>query len=234
MSNPVKIVGALFVIIMVSYAIYALLANPTLANLRKNRAAIMMNETVPTTIRTLQEEATEYSIHIEYPEFGIPVIDTVVQDAMVESAGAFKEQAVHDTPVLRGLRQYELFGTVASTYAGPDVVSARIVLSQDFGGAHPLPVIVTFNFDRASGRALTLDDALAMTGLSLETLASGALSQLAGSLGEEVIFLQGAEGKVENYQTFVFDERTITFIFQPYQVAPYAAGAPEVSFVRVR
>ena len=113
-------------------------------------------------------------------------------------------------------------------------MSARLIVSIYMGGAHPVSLVYGLNFDRATGRELTQEDALRMLDMSLEQVSAEAISELNAQFDEGVFFVEGAVAKPENYSTFAIDEGTVTFIFQPYQVAPYAAGVREVSFPRVR
>jgi len=181
---------------------------------------------------TLAEEGTDYSVGVEYPQFGDAAIDAQIRDAVAAAAAELKAQAAKDAPVSQGFRKYEFIGMYSDVYIGPDIVSFRQVLAQDTGGAHPLPVVEGFNFDARTGRRLTLDDALAMAGLTLDTLAAGAKAQLAQQFDGDVMFPEGAVAKIENYGTFLISKDTVAFIFQPYQVEAYAAGTPEVSFAR--
>ena len=117
-------------------------------------------------------------------------------------------------------------------YAGSDIISVKLLLSQDTGGAHPNTVAVGVNVDPKTGRALTLDDALALTGMSLGQVAAESLAQLKAKLGADMIFPEGADPKPENYGTFLVSASAVTFVFQSYQVAPYSSGMQEVSFPR--
>ena len=110
-------------------------------------------------------------------------------------------------------------------------MSQRLNLYQDMGGAHGLPIVVGLNYDAATGRELTQDDALRMTGLTLQQISTQALKELHQEFGESV-FTEGAEPKSDNYRTFIVGPYNVTFIFQAYQVVAYAAGMPEVSFER--
>jgi hypothetical protein len=195
-------------------------------------SAAQVSQQVEVTKETISESSDEYTINIEYPQFGIPTADVYIEEAMRESADAIIAQAATDTPVAQGFRKYELFGTTQSTYVGEDLVSARVVLSQDFGGAHPLPIVTTYNFYRSTGALITLEDVLGMIGKTLDQVAGESLVQLNAQLGADIIAPEGASADAANYQTFVIDGSSVTFIFQPYQVAPYAAGAPEVPFPR--
>jgi len=184
------------------------------------------------TTKTAQEDSAEYSIDVQYPEFGIPVFDAEISKSVHAAVEELKKQAATDKPVANGFRKYELYGRVSGTYLDENIANAKIVLAQDFGGAHPLPIVVTFNFDRKTGTLFTLDSALARLGLTLPQMASEAKAQLDATLGKDIIAPEGADAKAENYQTFIVGVNSVTFIFQPYQVAPYSAGTPEVVFAR--
>lgn len=192
--------------------------------------AIAQSFTVATS--TLAEEGTDYSVHVDYPQFGNASIDAQIRDAVTEAAAELKAQAATDTPTAQGFPKYEFIGQYSSVYIGPDVISFREMLAQDTGGAHPLPTIYGFNFDANTGKMLTLNDALAKIGLSLANVAASAKTQLNTQLGTDIIFPEGADPKSENYQTFLIQKNNVIFIFQPYQVAPYSAGTPQVSFPR--
>jgi len=184
------------------------------------------------TTKSVEEDNTEYSIDVQYPEFGIPAFDTEISKTIQVAVEELKKQAATDKPVANGFRKYELYGRVSGTYLDANIANAKIVLAQDFGGAHPLPIVATFNFDRKTETLISLDSALARLGLTLPQMASEAKAQLDATLGDDIIAPEGADAKVENYQTFIVGVNSVTFIFQPYQVAPYSAGMPEVVFAR--
>ena len=60
------------------------------------------------------------------------------------------------------------------------------------------------------------------------------MQQLKVILGEDIIAPEGADPKPENYNVFLVGKDKVTFIFNNYQVAPYAAGHQEVWFSRVK
>lgn len=190
--------------------------------------------TVSADTESLSETEEDYIIDLQYPRFGIAPIDEYIESEMRGSAQALRAQALADKPASQGFRPYELVSIVDATYRGTDVTSARLVLSQDFGGAHPLPIIVTYTFHTDTGAELALGEALDLVGLSLSEVAARSKQELAAQLGDDIIAPEGADPIPENYQAFFVDADSVTFIFQPYQVGPYAAGAPEVEFARVR
>src|SRR3989338_6468007 len=141
----------------------------------------------------LVEDGAEYTVNVTYPQFGVPVVDLAIEGAVQASAKSVREEAVKANPVAEGFRKYELFGTTQGTYVGPDVISARLVLAQDFGGAHTLPIIVSFNFFRENGEEVTLGGAHCLVGLSLEEMAAGAKRQLNELYSEMLIAPEGAD-----------------------------------------
>ena len=99
-----------------------------------------------------------------------------------------------------------------------------------------LPVIIGATYDRATAKPVTLDQALALTGMTLDQVASSSKQQLAQNPDTAPIgmWASGSDPVAENYQTFLINQSSVMFIFQPYQVAPFSSGAPEVSIPRVK
>jgi hypothetical protein len=183
------------------------------------------------TVATLSEGDANYSIDVEYPQMGLP-FDATIEQVVQNAAQTIRDLAKQSPPGSNGSAPYSLTGGIDSTYIGPDIISVRLTLSSYTGGAHGSSTIYGFNFDRSDGHELTLDDALQLTGLSLDETAEQAKDQLTSKLNDG-IFADGALPTPENYSTFVLDADSVTFIFQEYQVAPYAAGPQEVSSPRV-
>lgn len=96
------------------------------------------------------------------------------------------------------------------------------------GGAHGLEVTHTINFDK-NGIRLSVGDLFTNGMDGLKTIApyvQGQLNKLA--ISDKDWIAEGAAPSVQNYQNFLVTEDGITFMFDPYQVAPYAAGAQQV------
>ena len=184
------------------------------------------------TTATLKESADTYTVDAQYPQFGDPAIDAEIKSLVELSVMAFKNDVAAGPPPPRSATKYEFISRYDSPYVGADVVSAKLVTSTYMGGAHGMSVVNGLNFDRKIGRRLTLDDALLMTGLTLSQVSERAKKELQDTLGADIIAPEGANPTSENYSTFIVDEGSVTFVFQVYQVAPYAAGPQEVSFER--
>ena len=175
-------------------------------------------------------DTSAYRIEARYPQFGNPLVDAKIKAAVDAAVAEFK--TIPPPPPGSATPKNEFTGSFDAVYAGSDVVSVELLLSQDTGGAHPNTVVIGVNVDPKTGRELTLENALTLTGMSLEKIAAESLAQVQAKLGADGVFADGADPKPENYSTFLVGSSTVTFVFQNYQVAPYAAGMQEVSFPR--
>ena len=183
---------------------------------------------------TISEETADYSIDAEYPRFGIPAIDAKIQAKSVAAVADLKSQASNDEPAKNDFPQDAYAAHFGSIYTSDKLISVRFYTGDYTGGAHGLPYIFGMTFDRASGDELTLDEALALTGKSLTQVATAAKAKLQTQLGDDILDIAGADPDPKNYASFYVTKSDVVFIFQPYQVAPYAAGAPEVAIPRIK
>lgn len=182
-----------------------------------------------TTVQ-VHDEGDSYTINVQYPQFGIPAIDAQIKKAADDAIAEIKNYPAN--PPESATPKNSLDGTFDKIYAGPNVISLELILSQYTGGAHPMTIFTGMNFDRATGRKLALADALKMTGLTVNQASEAASAQLRAKLGDAFQFPEGANTNPENFSSFVISGDKITFIFQQYQVAAYSEGPQEVSFTR--
>ncbi len=99
------------------------------------------------------------------------------------------------------------------------------------GGAHGINQLITFNFDMKTGKLVTLADVFApgyetqLKGILLKALKSktglGSMNELkdAGYLYSMDMFPS---------ENFILNDETITFVYNPYEIAPYALGSIEL------
>ena len=186
---------------------------------------------VSVTTETVQEDSEEHLIDAEYPQFGAATIDADIKSKIETTIRDFK--AIPPSPPEVLTPKNEFSASFEDVYIGPDVISLKLVFSEYTGGAHPISIVSGLNYERATGRQLLQSDAFAMLGLSVEEVSVQATAELRAKLGTSM-FEEGANSNPENFSSFVISEDRITFIFQPYQVASYAAGVQEVSFERKR
>lgn len=185
-----------------------------------------MDSDVELTIEALREQGPQYSIDVEYCQVGLST-DTFVKQIVDAEVASFKNAAQGQPPLASG--RYSMSGSCDAAYVSTQVVSYHLTLYKNLGGAHGASRINGLNYDRATGRELTLDDALSMVGLSLTQVAEQAAVQLSTKQGL-VPFPEGASADAKNYQTFLIGADRVRFFFQEYQVASYAEGPQEVWF----
>jgi len=185
---------------------------------------------------TITASTSEYTVDSNYPQFGIPAIDTQIKTWVQNGIDDLESQANNDQPAENNFPLYSFTSQFSRAYVGDDYISVELVLSDYTGGAHELPVIVGATFNRSTGLPVTLDEALALTGKTLEQVAQEAKAQLAQDPDTQPtdMWSSGSDPVPNNYQTFLVTADSVIFIFQPYQVAPYSAGAPEISISRIK
>ncbi|MDO8575767.1 MAG: DUF3298 domain-containing protein [bacterium] len=229
MKRIILLLLAIVALSGVAYAVYLLA--PRVPEFK----AVTPADTGPGTemkVEAVNADTPAYHIEVRYPQFGITSADEKIKEVVDKAVAAFKDYPAN--PAGSSVRQNELTGSFDSVYVGTDIVSVALSLSEDTGGAHPNTVIVGVNVDRATGKEISLDDALTMIGKTLPQVAGESLKELKATLGDDIIAPEGASATAENYSTFLVSYDRVTFIFNNYQVAPYAAGQQQVWFKRVK
>lgn len=187
--------------------------------------------TATTTEQSLHEETDAYSLDATYPSLGIPAFDSAVMSAVARATTEFRSYPA--LPEDSAVPKNEFTGSYNQLYLGEDIASVVLSFSEYTGGAHPNTAYVGVNVNLKNGKELTLDDALALIDMSLQSVADESRRQLSEKLGD-AFFEEGTTATPENYKTFAVGADSVTFIFQNYQAAPYSAGAQSVTFARVR
>ena len=100
------------------------------------------------------------------------------------------------------------------------------------GGAHGINQHLVMNFEPVTGRTLSLDDIFA-PGYEhlLNTILLKALREKTGAKNLEALHEQGYLYSMDMFpsENFTLDEETITFIYNPYEIAPYDKGSIELT-----
>lgn len=182
------------------------------------------------TVVSVFEQDPAYTVDVEYPQFGLPFDEKI--SAVIDAAvGEIKGLAKTNPPGGAIPGPYAIDVGFEAVYLSPEIVSIRLQMYTYTGGAHGNGLVYGFNFDPSTGAELSVDDALALVGLTLDEVADRVRTELAARL-DNAFFADGALPVEENYETFLVDGSQVTFVFQQYQVAPYAAGHQEVSLPR--
>ena len=99
------------------------------------------------------------------------------------------------------------------------------------GGAHGSNQLITLNFETKTGRQLMLSDIFA-TGYEqpLKNILLKALKAKTGCTTLNALRDKGYLYSMDIFpsENFILGEETITFIYNPYEIAPYAMGSTEL------
>ncbi len=197
-----------------------------------SQVATSTPQDIKMTTKDAHENTSTYTIDVEYPQFGIQSADAVIKGYVDRAVAAFKSYP-SDVPSVDSAPKNEQDITFEDTYAGSDFVSVALLVSEYTGGAHPNSAYIGVNVDVRTGKEVTQGEALALIGKTLKEVAAKTDAEMRAKL-TDAYFEEGAEAKAENYSTFIIGKDSVTFIFNSYQVGPYAAGPQEVSFARVK
>jgi hypothetical protein len=178
-------------------------------------------------------EAPRYIIQIRYPQ-----IDQVgpqpnqFNDQVEQMMNAFVDSFLQD---IQNGEYDEILSEFTNglstdyrpTYVDSKQISILFVQSVYYAGAaHPLPFSQTINYDLWKDRALRLEDLFVENTDYLARISEYATNDLRqqGVLEWE----EGASPSVDNFSNWNITLEGLQFTFDPYQVAPYAAGFQEV------
>lgn len=106
-------------------------------------------------------------------------------------------------------------------------VSYIFTIYEDTLGAHGNTFFHTFTFDSRTGAPLTLSDLFLPETAYLDKLTAvsrAALPAVIGVGADNGMMANGTTPDEKNFQNFFFDNTDFVILFDPYAVAPYAAG----------
>ncbi len=166
-----------------------------------------------------------YSYHIELAPFPTKEIEREVKEYINKELSAFSKNASIDNEPDSEFFVKNDIEIVGTTTSSPTTNSYVLEMYEYTGGAHGSHSYAVFNYDKKTGKKLTLDDILASPNV-LNTLHDIAARQLSekGIDYDEV----GIAPEKKNWQLWYVDGDNIVFIFPPYAVAPYAYGRQDV------
>jgi hypothetical protein len=111
-------------------------------------------------------------------------------------------------------------------------VSARINYNVNLTGGTGDSGIIKINYDLENNEFVELKDLFPGVVDYVSQISQYSIVALKAKLGADASDDQiesGASVNADNFQTFVFDETSLTIVFNKYQVGPGALGNPEVS-----
>jgi len=198
---------------------------------------------VPKVIRETNKEK-HYTVEAEYPQIeGDPRFDSFNREArglVTKDVAAFKtaetaETAEESEPgsVLADEAQDSSFDIgYEIRYATDDLISVEFSEGEySRGAAHPNSLTTVLNYDVKSGKKLALADLFNAKSNYLSVISAYCIKALKDQskkdkdsiLDDEMLKL-GASPRADNYRAWSITKKGLWITFDPYQVAPYAAG----------
>ena len=105
----------------------------------------------------------------------------------------------------------------------PEVISVYFQISEYYSGAaHPFPFSAVLNYDVHDQQVLDLSDLFQPDADYLRVISEYVTNELSGE--EWFTFTDGVLPEAENYQIWNLTPEGLLITFDPYMVAPYAAG----------
>jgi hypothetical protein len=174
---------------------------------------------------TINESTDAYRINAVYPIAEGDSVTMYFKSFVDEEISIFKQNS--EDAVVDG----SLLLTLDITYEQKKSIYADnyiFTVTSDTGGAHGLEAHKTFSFNE-QGKLLTLADLFTNGTDGLKTVALFIEKELnKRDFADSRWIKEGTTPAEEHYRNFVITDEGITFIFDPYQVAPYAAGTQSV------
>jgi hypothetical protein len=169
-------------------------------------------------------------IDVHYPVFGKMLIDQDIALWAHRVVETFTRGLGNDHANPRQARN-ELRAGYTVSYASPRSLTVTYEIWTYTGGIHGNNDIITLTYDVESGQRLLFEDLVVAADTALERLAVYCAKVLRHTLGEdldEAMLKSGTAPELDNYSSFSLFPAGLRIHFQPYQVAPFVAGAQRV------
>ncbi len=189
-----------------------------------------------------ENEAQRYTINIKYPEITALSSKKALTDVNVKLRELIDFQIADFKVQVAETAEFILPQDMSSglwiSYSVPTLTNEFISIAMptsnySAGAAHPNNYTVVFNYDVKERKVVELGDLFGRGSSYLEVIAAFSEVEVTRQLQEygfadEAGIAFGTYPKSENYRNFVIKNRQLVILFDPYQVAPYAAGGQEV------
>jgi len=166
-------------------------------------------------------------IDVHYPVFDKILIDQDIALWAHRVVETFTKGLDHEDANPRQARN-ELRANYTVSYASPRSLTVTYEIWTYTGGIHGNNDIITLSYDVESGQRLLFEDLVVAPDTALERLADYCSKTLRNTLGEyldEAMLKSGTAPELDNYSSFSLFPAGLRVHFQPYQVAPFVAGA---------
>lgn len=177
---------------------------------------------------SITDNSKGYEITGYYPVTKSDGITAIMRDFVADSIDTFKADTTAAGELPEGYRAMTL-DISYEQHRNERADNYVFTVYSDTGGAHGLQATKTFSFGK-TGEQVALDDLFTNGIQGLGTIADYVKKELLKrEFADRAWISEGAAPSKDNYQNFVVEDEGVTFIFDPYQVAPYAAGKQMVT-----
>lgn len=186
-----------------------------------------VEEKIIDTYQVVEEKSRngKHNIDAAYPKFDAPEfqkLNFAIEQCYKDDLNLFKSNA--------GFSDFDLefsFDFKYEIYSYKNLKSVLLTSWSYTGGAHGNTLLYSYCFDPVTQQFLTASEAsgIPLPQIALRTrMVLSEDPELKGFITEDDWFMDGSAPTEENYRTFIMTDEGITVYFEPYQVAPYAAG----------
>ena len=245
------VIGGLAATAILCIAVWALYSSGMRLPWQNSESVSVLEHQVTETGDRRHATSTDfYDIEATYPD-EVPLTGEMAASAMLSMEtwvkdtidgfikdGNFKNLTEEDKEIIgfNAGRKYTL-DISYKRFESPHTVSYAYTVYTDTLGAHPNGYFYTFLFDARTGATLTLGDILQGDWLDYVSAQSGKqitahISEMMEGGGEVTLFEEGLAPREGNFLNAYLDGADIVILFDPYQVAAYAAGPQEVRIKR--
>jgi hypothetical protein len=196
----------------------------------------------------ITEHAAYYDVDMQYPSAtpllsantdantkAVATMKTAMQQFVdqFKKDGNFANLTAEDVKMMRFDERKEALSSEYKTYTGAHTISYSFLIYEDTLGAHPNSFYRTFTFDTNTGSELSLADLFLPSIPYLERVSNRVRTDLPGiitKMSGDSSFIatdsikSGTTPDTNNFANFYLDGKNLVFIFEPYQVGPYALG----------
>lgn len=154
-----------------------------------------------------------------------------VVSMMMNKVKGFKKDVVETEKENQGTRSvgYDLTIDFQVEMIGKDFISISFGESTYLGGAHPNFQSYSLNYNLKNGKTFELKDMFKKNAGYLKTISAFSIMKISEKQGEKTEWIEtGAAAKDKNFDSWTISQNGLKFLFDPYQVGPYAAGSFEV------
>jgi hypothetical protein len=186
---------------------------------------------------TARDVALNYDVAVAYPQIvgsdapAVARVNRAIRDSLAAFLDGIRPRPADFTgnPEMDLMIIGEAEGGPARTFLGERVFSSRVDVYAYTGGAHGNTFSFPLTYDLATGEPIRLR-ALFRNGTAWpDTLSALTTARLAAQQDTSWLFEDQVPAAPSTFAFFTLGADSLTVFFPPYAIAPYAAGASEVT-----